>query len=196
MPGIDGLEIIRRLRKDDCTSRIPIIVLTARRQDEDSKDSYNAGADVYLPKPFDISVLNSCITTQLNSHQRYDDNGRLVIDLKKYDYEPADMQLLKQATEVVERNLDKSEFDIPTFAKEMGMSQTHLFRKLKELTNMSPTHFIRATRLHVAARILTEHPDIRIGELAFMVGFSDARYFGNCFKKEFGVTPGEYKAKN
>lgn len=194
MPGIDGLEIIRRLREDDRTSTLPIVVLTARRQDEDRRESYEAGADVYLPKPFDISVLKACISTQLNSHKRDDGNGRLVIDLKKYDYEPADMQLLKLATEVVERNLDKSEFDIPTFAKEVGLSQTHLFRKLKELTDMSPTHFIRTTRLRVAARILAEHPDIRIGEIAFMVGFSDARYFGICFKKEFGVTPGEYKA--
>ncbi|MCM1504009.1 MAG: response regulator [Muribaculum sp.] len=198
MPGIDGLEIIRRLRDDEHTSLVPIVVLTARRQNEDRKECYEAGADVYLPKPFDPDMLRACVATQLNRRMlnEADMDDKLVIDLKKFDYQSADVQFIKLATEAVERNMDNTEFDIPTFAKEVGISQTHLFRKLKELTDMSPSHFIRTIRLRAAARLLEEHPDIRISELAFMVGFSDSRYFGICFKKEFGVTPVEYKSKS
>ncbi|TGY05026.1 ATP-binding protein [Muribaculum sp. NM65_B17] len=196
MPGIDGLEMIRRLRNDSRTSLRPIVVLSARRQNEDRTECYEAGVDVYLPKPFDPAMLKACIATQLNSHRQmlHDNDGQLVINMKKCDFQSADMQFLNLATEVVERNIDKTEFDIPTFAREVGMSQTHLFRKLKELTNMSPSHFIRTIRLRNACHILTRHPDIRVSELAFMVGFSDARYFSKCFKSEFGVTPGEYKS--
>lgn len=195
LPDIDGLEIVKRLRDDKRTSALPIIVLTARRQNEDRTETYAAGADVYLPKPFDPAALTACISTQITTHQKraQAEEGQLVIDLKKFDYQPSDVKFLKLAAEVVERNMDKTEFDIPTFAQEVGLSQTHLFRKLKELTDMSPTHFIRSTRLHAAKRMLDEHTDIRINELAYMVGFSDSRYFGISFKKEFGVTPLEYK---
>ncbi len=196
MPGIDGLEIIRRLRDDEKTEVLPIVVLTARRQNDDRRESYEAGADVYLPKPFDPDMLRACVANQLNRKRRYEISDKLVIDLKKFDYQPADMQFLKLATEAVEDNIDNTEFDIPTFAKLVGISQTHLFRKLKELTDMSPSHFIRTIRLRAASRLLADHPDIRISELAFMVGFSDPRYFGICFKKEFGVTPGEFKSKS
>ncbi|MCM1137827.1 MAG: ATP-binding protein [Duncaniella sp.] len=195
LPDIDGLEIVKRLRNDKRTSALPIIVLTARRQNEDRTESYSAGADVYLPKPFDPAALTACIATQIATRKQVKkaEDGQLVIDLKKLDYQPSDVKFLKLAADVVERNLDKTEFDIPTFAQEVGLSQTHLFRKLKELTDMSPTHFIRSTRLHAAKRMLDQHNDIRINELAYMVGFSDSRYFGISFKKEFGVTPLEYK---
>lgn len=196
LPDMDGLELIRSLRNDTRTASLPIIVLTARRQNEDRADCYMAGADVYLAKPFDYGLLKACLSTQLKSRSQksVDMTDSLVINLKKIDYRSPDLQFLKLATEVVERNLDKTEFDIPMFAKEVGVSKTHLFRKLKELTDMSPSHFIRITRLRAACNILRQHPDIRVGELAYMVGFSDSRYFGKCFKNEFGVTPGEYKS--
>jgi DNA-binding response OmpR family regulator len=194
LPDIDGVDIIKRLRDNDKTKYLPIIVLTARRQDVDKEASYVAGADVYLAKPFDYSMLKACISTQIKSRRNYINNSQqIVINLKKVDYQSPDSHFIKLATEVVERNIDKTEFDIPTFAREVGMSQTHLFRKLKELTDLSPSSFIRKTRLQAACRILKKHPDIRIGELAFMVGFSDPHYFGRCFKTEFGVSPGEYK---
>ena len=194
LPDFDGLELIRRLREDASTASLPIIALTARRSNEDRTEVYAAGADVYLPKPFDPDTLRACISSRLaiSGRNRQSDDMQLVINLTKLNYEPADMQFLRLATEIVEKNLDKTEFDIPTFAREAGVSQTHLFRRLKELTGMSPSHFIRTIRLKAACNILERHPDIRIGELAFMVGFSDSRYFAICFKKEFGVTPSDY----
>lgn len=197
MPGIDGLELIRRLRKDRRTALRPILVLTARRQDEDRTECYEAGADVYLPKPFSPTSLKACIATQLKAHKNLagDKDGQVVIRLKKHNYKSADEQFLDLAAEVVRKHLDNEAFDIPTFAKETCMSQTHLFRKLKELTDMSPSHFIRTVRLRNAYSILQEHPDIRISELSDMVGFGDARYFSKCFKAEFGVIPSEIKPR-
>ncbi len=197
MPGIDGLELIRRLRKDSRTSLRPIIVLTALRQDEDRTECYEAGADVYLPKPFVPATLKACIATQLKSHtdMTRDKNGQFVINMKQCDYKSADEQFLTLAAEVVRKNLDNIDFDVPSFARETGMSQSNLFRKLKEQTDMTPSHFIRIIRLRNACQILDEHPDIRVNELAYMVGFGDVRYFSKCFKTEFGVIPRDYKSR-
>lgn len=142
------------------------------------------------------------VIVKIRHRQQHDENSpigeegkKLYIDLNKFDIEPEEVALMRKATQAVERNIDNPDFDVDAFAKEMGLSKTNLFRKMKKCVDMSPANFIRSIRLRTAAKILVENPNVRINELAYMVGFSDSRYFSMCFKKEFGVTPGDYKNK-
>lgn len=123
-------------------------------------------------------------------------SGRIVIDMKQVDYTTADDAFLKNVTKCVESNLDNAEFDVPSFAKGVGVSKTSLFNKLKKLTGMNPSLFIRTVRLQAACRILSTTPSIRVSELAYMVGFNDPKYFAQCFKKEFGVSVSDYAGRS
>ncbi|MDE7376384.1 MAG: response regulator [Muribaculaceae bacterium] len=194
MPRMDGLELTRRLKQDINTSHIPVIVLTAKNQTEDRAEAYECGADAYLSKPFNLTVLLARIRNLLKwrSSRAQDFKNQLVVEIKDMDYDSIDETFITRAIEIVEKHLDDAEFEVPQLAKEIGVGKTTLFNKLKSLTGMNPTSFIRNVRLKASCKIMNENPGIRISDLAYMVGFSDPKYFSICFKREFGMTPTAY----
>lgn len=194
MPRMDGLELTRRLKQDINTSHIPVIVLTAKNQTEDRAEAYECGADAYLSKPFNLTVLLARIRNLLKwrSSRAQDFKNQLVVEIKDMDYDSLDETFIARAIEIVEKHLDDADFEVPQFAKEIGVGKTTLFNKLKSLTGMNPTSFIRNVRLKASCKIMNENPGIRISDLAYMVGFSDPKYFSICFKREFGMTPTAY----
>lgn len=194
MPGMDGLEFCRCVKGNFDTSHIPVILLTAKNTEEDRVEAYQAGADAFIGKPFNLSVLHARINNLLKTRERTnkDFKKQLVFEVDELNYTSIDEEFLQKAINSVQAHLDDPMFDQTRFVEEMGVSKSTLFRKLKSLTGLSYSSFVRNIRMKAACRIMEEKRNVRISELAYAVGFNDPKYFSACFKKELGMHPSEY----
>ncbi len=194
MPEMNGIELTKKVKADIEVCHIPIILLSAKRAEEDRDEGYTAGADAYLTKPFNLSALHARISSLLNMKSRAasDFKKQLVIDISGLDYTDMDGKFLSDAIACVNKQLNNSDFDVTQFCAEMATSRTTLYKKLRSLTGLTTTAFIRNIRLKAACKIMEENTNIRISDLAYTVGFNDPKYFSICFKKEFGMQPSEY----
>ncbi len=196
MPKMDGMEMTQRLKKDIRTSHIPIIILTARTQNQDKKAGYEVGADDYIIKPFDASVLKVRVENLILNRERLKDTygKRFTLDTLGVDTSSADELFMNKLYTILEEHVSNPELDIDHVAKEIGMSRSNLYRKMKSLTNVPPNEFIRNFRLEMGAKILRE-ARVPITEIYVAVGFSSHAYFTRCFKVFHGVPPTEYAAR-
>ena len=195
MPVMDGLELTRRLKNDPNYQHLPIILLTAKMQDEDREQALQIGADSFVTKPFKISDLELRINNIVENRKRIKDEfiNQVPASPPPVSAEPTQDELfLKRATDCVYAHLDDGDYDRDTFAADMGASASTLYNKLRALTGMSVSNFIRSIRLKEAMRIARQTPQIRVSDLAYKVGFKDPKYFATCFKKEYGLQPSEY----
>lgn len=197
MPEMDGLELTKRIKADIEICHIPVVLLTAKSAQENRDEGYTAGADAYLTKPFNLSALHARIKNLLKTKERAanDFKKQLAFEIQDLHYTDMDEKYLQDAIDCVNRNLSDPDFDVPQFTSEMATSRTTLHRKLKSLTGLNATGFVRNVRLKAACKIMDENKTIRISELAYTVGFNDPKYFSICFKKEFGMLPTEYLEK-
>ena len=194
MPVMDGIELCRNIKKTFDTSHIPLILLTAKKQEQDREEAYKSGADAFITKPFNLSVLYARISNLLKARERTmrDFKGQLVFETGELKYTSLDEDFLQRAIDCVNKHLDDPNFDQTQFLEEMHTTKSTFFRKLKSLTGLSYSSFIRNIRMKAACRIIEENKRIRISELAYAVGYNDPRYFSTCFKKEIGMQPSEY----
>jgi len=194
MPEMDGLTFCKILKNDVETSHINVLMLTAKNSTEDRIDCYNAGADSYIAKPFEMAVLDARAKNLIQKRKIKTENFKKnqEINISSMEYGSIDELFLKQAVIKVEENLSDDTFDFDQFAVDMATSKSTLHRKLKSLTGLSPGEFIRSIRLKHAVQMLTNNMG-NISEIAFAVGFNDPKYFSRCFKIEFGLTPREYQ---
>lgn len=195
MPEIDGIEFCKYVKGKLEISHIPVILLTAKNKEEDRAEAYEVGADAFISKPFNLTVLHARIRNLLKYKERmaYDFKNQLVFEVKDLNYTSLDEEFMQRAIECVNRHLEDCEFDQPQFVEEMNTSKSTLYKKLKFLTGLNTSAFIRNIRLKAACRIMEEKgTQIRVSELAYAVGFNDPKYFSACFKKEFGMLPTEY----
>lgn len=193
MPQMSGVELCRKIRSDDRINHLPIILLTAKIQTEDRLAGYEAGADVYLVKPIEMNVLIAQIRVLLNNRrlvaQRYQAKDSLKTD--EVGLSEIDSAFIRKAQGVVEQNLENDAFSINEFSKMLLMSSSTLYRKLKSLTDLSPNEFIVDVRIKKACELLRTGR-YQVSEVAFLVGFSDPKYFSLVFKKHKGVSPRKY----
>ncbi|MBK5722061.1 response regulator [Dysgonomonas sp. Marseille-P4677] len=194
MPEIDGLELCRLLKKDLETSHIPVILLTAKNSADDRIECYNAGADGYISKPFDLKVLEARINNFISNKKdrQKEFKSDVEINISTLEYPSIDEQFLNNAIKIIEEHLSETEFDVNTFAEHLNMSKSSLYRKMKTMTGLSPIEFIRNIRLKHACQMLKDR-SMPISEVAYSVGFSDPKYFTSCFKLEFNVTPSDFQ---
>lgn len=194
MPDTDGLQFCKYIKSHLETSHIPVILLTAKDREEDRIEAYQSGADAYIKKPFNLSLLQARITNLLKTHERAnkDFKKQLVFDVNELNYTSIDEEFLKKAISIVQEHLSDPDYDQSRFVEDMGTSKSTLFRKLKSLTGLSYSSFVRNIRIKAACQIMEEKRHIRISELAYAIGFNDPKYFSACFKKEFGIHPSEY----
>lgn len=194
MPRMDGNELARRLKGDLQTSHIPIILLTAQSGDESMLMGYNAGADLYLTKPFSMSLLLGRIRHLFEQHQQRSKVFLESVDIKSDEVttNDRDREFVEAAVKAVERNLDNVEYSVEQFADDLCMSRANLFRKLRAITQQSPSEFIRTIRLKHAARLILLGK-LPINEISDCCGFSSPSYFNRVFKKMFDCSPGQYK---
>ena len=198
MPGLNGLELTRRVKGDPNYQHLPIILLTAKTQEHDRDEALQLGADSYVTKPFKLKDLELRINNIVENRKRVQEEFICKIvgaqpQMQQTDIEPtSDEQFLKRAMDCVYQHLGDSDYDRDAFAGDMGASASTLYNKLRALTGLNVGNFIRDIRMKEAMRIAQHQPDIRISDLAYKVGFRDPKYFATCFKKEFGMQPSEY----
>ena len=196
MPVMDGLTLCKKIKDDFNISHTPVLLLTAKNQIEDRIDSYNAGADAYISKPFEMDVLIARLSSLLFNKQKRNQEfqSSLSIHPKNYENNSIDGQFLKDAIKIVEDNLANFDFTHEQLIDAMNTSKSTLYRKIKSLTGLSPSDFVRNIRLKHACLMLKG--DIgNISDIAYAVGFNDPKYFSTCFKSEFGLTPREFVKK-
>lgn len=194
MPVMDGIEFCKYVKSNFEISHVPVILLTAKNKEEDRVEAYNSGADGFISKPFNLNVLHSKIKNLLEARNRMIKKFKqqVVYEATEMDYTSIDEEFLNKAIACVHQHISDVNFDQTQFADAMGISKSTLYKKLKSLSGLNTTFFIRNIRLKTACKIIEEKKNIRISELAYSIGFNDPRYFGICFKKEFGVAPSEY----
>lgn len=197
MPVMDGVELTRRIRDDRQLDKCPVIMLTAKRDDEDRAEAYRVGADAYITKPFNTSVLLARISNLLEHRQKTDREiaDKLLGGIKDVRLSGSDEEFVNQCISVVQKHIADVSFDQPVFALEMGMSKSTLYKKLRATTGQSTTSFIRAIRMQAACQLLKENPQARVADIAYAVGYNDPKYFSACFKKDFNCLPSEYQGK-
>lgn len=192
MPCLDGLEFCRRLRADERTSHIPLILLTARTDDATRLQGLTLGADDFLHKPFSAPELRTRVANLLAQRRQLRErfSRDLLLRPANIAITPADEVFLRRVLAVAEQHLGDADFDVEAFAQALALSRTQLFRKLKGLTNQSPVDFLRAFRLQRAADILIAGGPV--AEVAYAVGFNSMSYFAKCFREQYGYPPSEH----
>ena len=193
MPVIQGDELCRILKSSVETSHIPVILLTALSERENIILGLEAGANDYIIKPFDLSVLRVRLRNILQNRQHLRDTVLSSdIPANEVDYSSQlDKEFLDNAMAAIDANMGNLEFSITDFCRTLGMSRTSVYNKIKTLTGQGPNDFIRIVRLNKSKELLLSHK-YSIAEVASMVGFSDPKYFSTCFKKQFGMSPSKF----
>ncbi|MCB0283587.1 MAG: response regulator [Calditrichaeota bacterium] len=197
MPEMDGYELCTKLKQDFRTSHIPVILLTAKTEDKDMLTGLQTGADAYLKKPFKEQELQVRIRNLIENRERL---HRKFITEKQLDYKAfnitsADERFLEQCNKVVENNISNEQFSVEEFAEEIALSRVQLHRKLKALTGLSTSNYIKTIRLKKAA-LLLESGFGNISEIAYECGFSNHSNFSESFKKMYNLSPKEYASKH
>jgi signal transduction histidine kinase/ligand-binding sensor domain-containing protein/DNA-binding response OmpR family regulator len=191
MPDMDGNEFCYEIKNNIKTSHIPFILLTALSTNQHKIESYKTGADTYLEKPFDLDLLRSCIDNLIENRrklkERFANNEVLVSE----SMTGLDKKFVDQIIKITEANLANADFAIEELEKEVGMSHASLYRKFKGLMGKTPLEFIQHYRLKKAMDLLVNGGH-NVNEVAYMVGFSDPKYFSTVFKKHFGKNASEY----
>lgn len=196
MPVMDGIELCRKIRQNINVNTMPVIMLTAADSEDYQLRGLDMGADAYVSKPFSLPVLLSTMKNVLQTRQMlrncYEGRQESDVDITELEDAPGrDEVVLKRIVKVIESNLGNSEFNVEMLAREAALSRVHLYRKLKELTNQSPSDFIRQIRLKKAGELLRKG-NYNISEVASLMGFSSLAVFSRAFKDFYGVTPKDY----
>ncbi len=197
MPEMDGLELCRTIKGDLTTSHIPVILLTAKNSVEDRIECYNAGADGYISKPFELKVLEARISNFMANKKSKQEEFRSDVEMNLDTLEASsiDKEFLDKLVRIIQDNMSESSFDVVQLANALAVSKSSLYRKLKVMTGLSPVEFIRNIRLKHASQLL-KNCSVTVAEVAYSCGFSNPKYFATCFKEEFGVTPKEYQKQD
>lgn len=195
MPKMDGYQLCEKLKTDQRTSHIPLILLTAKSSGESKLEGLTLGADDYLVKPFDSKELQVRVKNLIEQRRTLRERFGKEIKLQPKDIAitSADEKFLLRAMDIIDRYISDENFSVEQFGREIGLSRGQLHRKLKALTDQSPVDFIRAIRLKRAAQLLEKRFGT-VAEIAYQVGFSDPSYFSRCFRQQFGILPSEYAA--
>ena len=194
MPGMNGIELCRKIKGDQRFSHTPVILLTGRTAEEQKLEGFESGAEDYITKPFNFEILLSRIKNliQRESLQR-EVNPYLNVRASDVQITSLDEQLIAKAVSVVESRLSDPDFTVEELSRELGMSRVHLYKKLQGLTGKSPIEFIRSLRLQHAAQLL-EKSQLTVSEIAYKVGFNNPKYFARYFKEEYKVLPSVYSS--
>ena len=196
MPEKDGYEVCYTLKQDERTSHIPIILLTARAGQEDRIDGLHHGADAYLTKPFQkrelMIRLKKLVELRQQLQKRFSAKPITPRIASAQASDDKESQFLQKLRRSVLEQMDKPDFGVPQLAHSALMSHTQVYRKLKALTDQTPSQFIRSIRLQKGKELLLT-TDMTISEIAYEVGFSDPNYFSRTFNKEFNVPPRDFR---
>jgi signal transduction histidine kinase/ligand-binding sensor domain-containing protein/DNA-binding response OmpR family regulator len=193
MPKMSGVELCKAMRSNRLTSHIPFILLTAKSDIHSKIEGMDCGADAYIEKPFSLQYLKSCINNLVDLREMlYRKFSKMpLVPLKSIAGNRADEKFLARMNEIIEENFSNPDLSVDFLADRLCISRSGLFAKIKTLTRVTPNELIQVVRLKKAAMLLAEN-NYRVNEISYMVGFNNPSYFSKCFRKQFGVTPGEF----
>ena len=198
MPEMDGITLLKNIKGNANISHVPVIMLTSKSEISDRLEGIKLGADAYLAKPFSLEELHLTIDNLIDNVRRLKGkfSGALKQDdkVEKIEVKGNDEELMERIMKVVNENMGDSDFNVEKMCDEVGVSRTQLHRKLKEMTGVPTSEFLRNIRLNEAARLIREGK-INITQVSYMVGFANNSHFSTAFKKYFGMSPSEYAAK-
>lgn len=208
MPEMNGLELAKKIREDEISSHIPIVILTAKTDLDTQVETLRSGVDDFITKPFSSTYLRARIDNILQQRKKLQEIFLASLPVfepdkkKNFDINPSapriesyDDKLLKRLMDVMEKNMDNSEFTVDDLVSGIGIGRSVFFKKIKSLTGLAPVEFIREVRIKRAAQLI-ETGQFTISQVTYMVGNNDPRYFSRVFKQKFGLTPSEYKEKH
>ena len=197
MPEMDGYELIQKVREDAMLCHIPVIMLSALDSTDSKIKAMRHGADAFIEKPFSINFIKATVNGLIENRKALylhfaSDPGATTIESE--DMKNDDSQWITTLNGIIKDNLTNEDFSVDQLAKEMAVSRSSLQRKLKGLLGTTPNDYIKLIRLKTAAQML-QSGSYRIGEVCYMVGFSNLSYFTRCFTSQFGIRPKDYIKK-
>ena len=200
MPEMDGFHFAKSVRKNHSTATTPIIMLTAKDDMATELQSIKIGIDIFMPKPFDIKKLQLRIAQLLKKREAIETSVR-IDTVAQPDFNESkgkqspDEIFMEKATKIIEDNMAREDFNVSLLAEMLSVDTKQLYRKLKQLTGVTPVNYIRKLRLRKAA-VLLEEDKFTISEVMYLVGYSNSSYFSKNFAEEFGVTPREFVTRS
>ncbi|WP_262245274.1 hybrid sensor histidine kinase/response regulator transcription factor [Parapedobacter soli] len=194
MPVMDGITFCKCVKEDLKFSHIPVILLTAKTSLQSKIAGLKTGADEYIEKPYSIDYLRARIENLLEGRRKIREayQRRPETAYETIAHSKADECFLNQLIKTIHARLDEVDLDVDKLAAALNMSRATFYRKVKQISELTPNDFIRLVRLKKAAELLREK-DYRISEIAYLVGFNSASYFSKCFQKQFGVLPKDFE---
>jgi signal transduction histidine kinase/ligand-binding sensor domain-containing protein/DNA-binding response OmpR family regulator len=197
MPNANGFEVCNRLRQNFKTSHIPVIMVSGMGdQNQHKTKALESGATVFIDKPFEVDYLVQQVDTILKNREELKEmySKRLVVDPSNITITSMDEELLVKAMKFIESNMDNPNYSVEAFVSDMNTGRTILYQKINDIVGMSIKEFILDIRLKRSAYLL-QHSDLTIAEIAYQTGFNNAKYFSVCFRKQFELSPSEFKKK-
>lgn len=199
MPEMDGITLLKNIKKNSNISDIPVILLTSQSEVADRLEGLRRGADAYIAKPFNMDELHVTIDNLVDNVRRlkgkFSGAQQQADKMEDIEVEGNDDELMKRVMESVNKHLDDPDFNVEKLCEDIAVSRTQLHRKMKKLTGISAGEFIRNLRIEQAAKLIKEGK-ITVTQVAYAVGFNNASHFATVFKKHFGMTPTEYANQN
>ncbi len=197
MPEINGFDLCKTIKTNILTSHIPVILLTAKTDNEQKIAGFSHGADAYITKPFDIDFLKAQVK------QIIENRKKLKEKYSNYLFSPDSLEsfpsindkFIDKVTNMIMKNMGEQSLNVEHLSQELGMSRGHLHRKIKSAVGLGPNEYIRMIRLKEAAKLFMKK-DYNISEISFMVGFNNPAYFTKCFKDYYNLSPSEFISRN
>ena len=195
MPLMDGLQLTQRIKEDESTCHIPVILLTARIADQEQIEGLDLGADDYITKPFNAEILRIKVKKLIESRKQMKTlfSKRILLEPTEITIETHEEEFLKNAMQIVEEEMANPDFGASALADRLNMSQPTLYRRIKTMTGQNIVDFIKSIRIKRAAQLILTN-QFSMTQISEMVGFNDPSYFRRCFSKQFGVNPSQYKS--
>ena len=192
MPGMDGIELCRKLKSNPATVSIPLIILTAKHDLGVKIEGLTLGADDYITKPFNLDVLRLRMKRLVELTAKGATRTLIEPEPEAIKITPLDEKFIEKAMKYVSDNLDSSRLSVEELSEHLGMSRVRLYKKIKQITGKTPIEFIRIIRLKRAAQLLRES-QLNVSEIAYQTGFNNPKAFSKYFKEEFGILPSLYQ---
>ncbi|MDR0749590.1 MAG: helix-turn-helix domain-containing protein [Tannerellaceae bacterium] len=198
LPGISGIELCSMIKSNVHTCHIPVVLLSSQPSEQQNVESIRCWADYYFAIPFNIRILLLRCNYLVKSRQKLtaptgkDDSSEMV----EMATNEKEQEILRMAIAIAEENWNDPAFDTAVWYEKLGIGRTRFFSQIKKITGMTPNDYLLHLKMNKSRRLLSENNDQTIAEVAYRLGFSSPAYFSKCFKKQFGITPQEYRRKN
>ncbi|WP_299710325.1 substrate-binding domain-containing protein [uncultured Tenacibaculum sp.] len=199
LPEVSGFEICEMVKKDERTSHIPVLILTALTSDEAHLKGLRSGVDMFLTKPFNLSVLFQSIESLLYNRKRIQNHFKEAVSSnneKEKKPKSKEQNFLDKIDELIANNIDDSSFTVEVLAEYLSISRVQLYRKIKALLGITISDYIQNIRLEKGKELLLSDEELSIADIAYSVGFSSPNYFSTAFKNKYQVTPNKYRKEN